>query len=94
MRRMLVLVAGMMLTIGMALPASAHAVVAPGHDGVWIGGGPVPGQGQALLGSPVGALPPSHAKGLVEACERTWDNPSVVVLPAPPYFTSCVHGQP
>ncbi len=93
MRRLVVLVAVMAVSM-LALPASAHAVVAPGHDGVWVGGGPVPGQGGALLNSPVGKLPPSHAKGLVTACHQTFANPSVVVIPAPPYFTSCYHGQP
>lgn len=94
MRKLTALITGAALMLMAALPASAHAVVSPGHDGVWVGGGPVPGQGRALLDSPVGLLPPSHANGLVEACERTLANPSPVLILAPPYFSSCVHGQP
>ncbi|MFP5332683.1 MAG: hypothetical protein ACLGHX_10045 [Acidimicrobiia bacterium] len=94
MRKLIAGVVGASLMVLTALPASAHVVVAPGHDGVWVGGGPVPGQGQGLVESPVGMLPPSHASGLVEACQRTLENSSAVVILAPPYFSGCVHGQP
>jgi hypothetical protein len=99
MHRSLSLLAALVLTLALAAPAAAHAVFVdpPGHgDGpaVWVGGGPVPGQGGALLDSPVGKLPPSHARGLVAACEATGANPSAVAIMAPPYFTGCHHGQP
>jgi hypothetical protein len=98
MRRSLTsLLAALALVLAIAAPAAAHAVVVE-HRGadnaVWVGGGPVPGQGGALLDSPVGKLPPSHARGLVKSCQATMANPSAVLILAPPYFTGCHHGQP
>jgi hypothetical protein len=100
MRRSLTsLLAALALVLALAAPAAAHIVVVdpPGAgDGpvVWVGGGPVPGQGGALLDSPIGKLPPSHARGLVASCQATMANPSAVLILAPPYFTGCHHGQP
>ncbi|HSK93163.1 MAG TPA: hypothetical protein VLA76_03795 [Candidatus Angelobacter sp.] len=99
MHRTLSFVAALLLILALAAPAAAHTLVVdpPGQaDGsaVWVGGGPVPGQGGALLDSPVGKLPPSHARGLVAACEATRANSSAVTITAPPFFTGCHHGQP
>ncbi|HVM25275.1 MAG TPA: hypothetical protein VM253_07755 [Candidatus Limnocylindrales bacterium] len=99
MHRPLSLVAAVALLLTLAGPTAAHAVFVdpPGvSEGpvVWVGGGPVPGRGDALLDSPIGKLPPSHARGLVAACQSTLANPSVVRITAPPYFTGCHHGHP
>lgn len=98
-RSIISLVAALLVMLALAAPTAAHSVVVdpPGEregPAVWVGGGPIPGQGGALLDSPVGALPPSHARGLVSACETTIANPSVVAILAPPFFSGCHHGQP
>ncbi|MDP8904410.1 MAG: hypothetical protein M3N29_03705 [Chloroflexota bacterium] len=95
---LILLLALCLLTLALAAPVTAHnLVVDPPGDGagnsVWVGGGPVPGQGAALLDSPMGKLPLSHARGLPNACAATRANPSAVTFLAPP-FGSCHHGQP
>jgi hypothetical protein len=95
------------LLLAFAAPALGHVgfVDPPGQGefkAQWLGGPtdsegvPVglPGNGKALLDSPVGKLTPSHARGQVTACYATVANPSAIVILAPPYFTSCHHGQP
>jgi hypothetical protein len=87
------------LLLAFAAPVLGHAVVvdAPGHSepkAQWVGGPNVPGKGQGLMPNPFGLQPPSHGKGLVNACHATLANPSAVVILAPPYFTGCQHGQP
>ena len=98
-RTLITMAAASALMLALAGPAAAHSVVVdpPGQGegpSVWVGGGPVPGNGGALLDSPVGKLPPSHARGLVASCLATGANPSVVSILAPPYFTGCQHGMP
>lgn len=60
----------------------------------WIGGFtvPPPAQDAPPMFGPF-SLPPSHAHGLVMACQGTASSPAVIIL-APPFFTGCVHGQP
>ena len=93
--------------LALAAPAAAHHMdVDPpgGGNGTshWVGGPPgmtLPpsAQGRGLHWSPFGMMPASHSagpnndKGLVQACESTRDNPSVVTFMAPP-FGSCQHG--
>lgn len=98
-RTLITLVAAAALLLAFAAPAAAHSVfVDPPGSGegpvVWVGGGPVPGQGGALLDSPIGKLPPSHARGLVASCLATGANSSAVSITAPPYFSGCHHGMP
>ena len=66
-------------------------------------GGPVlpeNAQGQGLHRTPFGTMSAAHSagpnddKGLVQACESTRANPSVVTFAAPPFFTGCMHGRP
>jgi hypothetical protein len=89
--------------------AAHHLAVNPPGEGNgtehWVGGPPgrdLPGeaQGQGLHATPFGTMfPAAHSagpnddKGLVQACESTNSNPSVVVFAAPP-FGSCHHGRP
>lgn len=95
MRRLRLLILTCVLLLAFSAPAAAHIVVVGPSDNVqWVGGGPVPGKGGALLPSPIGLLPPSHANGLVHACLMTMGNPSAAVFLAPPYFTGCHHGMP
>jgi hypothetical protein len=56
----------------------------------WVGGGPLPGQGQGLISSPAGTLSPAHAKGLNTACEQ--NGSSVVAIFGPPSPAGCPHG--
>lgn len=90
--------------------AAHHLVVNPPGEGEgtehWVGGPPgrnLPdeAQGNGLHDTPFGTtFPASHSagpnddKGLVQSCESTRDNPSVVSFLAPPFFTGCVHGLP
>lgn len=101
MKTLLSLVTVVAVLLALAAPAAAHdLVVAPGGGGSgthhWVGGGPVPGNGQALVPSPIGLLPPSHMNGLPQACYRTSDNPSAVTFIAPPTLPfdadPCQHG--
>lgn len=99
MRRLRTFVAISAVVLAVSPTAAAHIIVVtpPGGGGGtehWVGGGPVPGQGAALLPSPIGMLPPSHANGLPHACMMTMANPSAVVFLAPPFFTGCHHGMP
>jgi hypothetical protein len=93
-----------------AAPAAAHHMTVDppggGHGtSHWVGGPPgmvLPESagGAGLHQSPFGAMPAAHsagpadAKGLVQACESTRANPSVVHFAAPPFFTGCMHGLP
>lgn len=99
MRRLRIVSAVFASLFALAAPAAAHIVVVTppgGGNGTthWVGGGPVPGQGGALLDSPIGALPPAHANGLPHACLMTMGNDSAAVFLAPPFFTGCHHGLP
>ncbi len=100
MRRLGVLLAVLAVLLAFASSAAAHIiVVSPKGGGAgtshWVGGGPVPGRGGALLASPIGMLPPSHAHGLVHAC--MFANGSGAVMFIPPPFnipdTDCMHGE-
>ena len=81
--------------------ASAHVlVIDPPGEGeggaVWIGGPALPAtaQGAGLVpGGPEGAYlqPPSHGKGLNDACEATAGN-AVVSIFGPPVEDTCHHG--
>jgi hypothetical protein len=58
----------------------------------WVGGGPVPADADPML--PPFNVPPSHAKGLVNACHATENSP-VVSMPAPAApgnVVTCEHG--
>ena len=111
MKRMSALLAAMLLVLAMtAGPAAAHHLVVDppgdggGHDagpfepGGWVGGGPLPdsAQGDALVPSPGGMLPPSHMTGLNTACEalRGHGNGAVDLFGPPPAPGSeCPHGE-
>lgn len=88
------------LVLALAVPALAHnLVVEDPQTGEtiteqWIGGFtvPPPAQDAPPMFGPF-SLPPSHAHGLVMACQGTANSPAVTIL-APPFFTGCVHGQP
>jgi len=83
-----------------ASAAAAHIIIVTppgGGQGTshWVGGGPVPGQGGALLPSPIGLLPPTHALGLVHACLIANGSGAVMFIP-PPFDipdTDCMHGE-
>lgn len=91
------------VTLGVAIPASAHHIVVqpPSHeepvvDG-WVGGPALPGQGEGLIpGGPGGVYlqSPAHAKGLVTSCEAHRRNGNAVVDIAGPPFGNCTHGGP
>lgn len=100
MRKFGVLLAVLVVLLAFTSSATAHIIVvtpAGGGQGTshWVGGGPVPGQGAALLPSPIGMLPPSHALGLVHACLMANGSGAVVFIP-PPFDipdTDCMHGE-
>lgn len=91
------------VSLGVALPASAHSIVVqpPGHEEPVVegrvGSGPLPGKGKGLIpGGPGGSYlqSPSHAKGLVSACYAIRENGNGVVDIAGPPFGNCFHGGP
>ena len=96
MRKLGVLLALSALLLAVTSSAAAHIiVVSPSGTTQWVGGGPVPGQGGALLDSPLGKLPPSHALGLVHACLVANGSGAVMFIP-PPFDipdTDCMHGE-
>ena len=87
---------GLMLTLVFSATAGAHDLVVTnpqtgdGVNEVWVGGFPVPADAPPMFG-PFN-LPPSHGKGMVNACHATADNATVTFL-APPHG-SCEHGVP
>ena len=100
MRRSLVTVLLAAALVGvLAAPAFAHDLeVRHPHtgelvNGHWVGGDtvPAPAQDAPPMFGPF-KLPPSHDKGLPNACEGSATSPAVVFL-APP-FGSCEHGVP
>lgn len=105
MIRIALTVAGVMTLVAFTLvgPAAAHnmEVVHPGTGEVlneaWIGGPLLPeaAQGEGLFrGHPSGLNQPAgHNNGLVTSCAATESSPAVTIL-APPFFTTCVHGNP
>ncbi len=88
------------LVLASAAPAFAHnlTVEHPNTGEVlnvrWVGGDtvPEPAQDAPPMFGPF-SLPPSHAHGIVMACQGTADSPAVTFR-APPFFSGCVHGQP
>jgi hypothetical protein len=88
------------LLLAFAAPALAHNIeVTNPNTGEpvteqWVGGltVPEPAQDAPPMFGPF-SLPPSHAHGLVMACQGTANSPAVTFL-APPFFTGCVHGAP
>ena len=101
-RRLVPLAAAGMLAGAMVMPASAHVlVVSPQGEGEgtvqWVGG-PVglDANGKGLvLGGPTGdqLMPPSHVKGLNNACETIRANGNGVVdIFGPPTPAGCEHG--
>jgi hypothetical protein len=99
-RKLGVLIALSALLLAVTSSAAAHIIVVTpsgGGQGTahWVGGGPVPGRGAALLESPIGMLPPSHAMGLVHACLMANGSGAVMFIP-PPFDipdTDCMHGE-
>lgn len=96
MRRLRVFLSVVVASLAVASSAAAHIiVVSPSGTTQWVGGGPVPGQGQGLIASPIGMLPAAHARGLVHAC-LVVDGTVVTFIP-PPFNvpdTNCMHGEP
>ena len=95
MRRLRLVLSLSVAVLALAAPATAHIIVVPASgESHWIGGGPLPAQAQgaALLASPIGLLPPSHATGLPHGCMMLMANPSMAIFLAPPSFTGCQHG--
>ena len=107
MRKLVLLLATLLVLGLMAGPAAAHHlwVDAPGEpeaeaaphseDGGWVGALDIPGEGEGLVpGGPDGSwsLTPAHDGGLNEACERLEDNPSVVDIRGP--GPGCEHAAP
>ena len=104
MRRLQALIAVCVALLALAPAAAAHHLfVTPkggGNGNVgWVGGGPVPGQGAALIPSPIGMLPPAHGAGLVTACLKLMENATPVKFvapPIPPFVDEpdfdCMHG--
>ena len=101
-RRLVPLVAAGMLAGAMVMPASAHIlVVDPQGEGdgtvQWVGG-PVglDANGKGLVyGGPDGdeLMPPSHEKGLNNACEAQRANgKSAASIFGPPSPAGCEHG--
>lgn len=104
MKRSLVL----LLTVGVLLlafaaPVAAHNMeVDPNGEAetklLWVGGHPVPGQGEGLFPHPPsgGFQPAGHREGLPQACNATRSNPSAVTFIAPPPVPGdtdpCQHG--
>jgi hypothetical protein len=101
MRASIRLVLVLVMVLALVSPAFAHYRYMHGSGDVagWVGGPPLPGQGQGLIvGGPGGIfmLSPAHAKGLNTACYALEANPSVVNIrgPGPGGATSqCPHGQ-
>jgi hypothetical protein len=112
LRRLTVLVAVVGFVLVLPNPAAAHHLIVdpPGEGNAtehWVGGPPslaLPESagGGGLHESPLGLMPASHSagpdddKGLVQACESTRSNASVVTFlpPGPPGFVDCMHGPP
>lgn len=91
------------LLLAWAGPVAAHnMVVDPSGQAetkvLWVGGLPVPGQGEGLFPHPPsgGFQPAGHREGLPQACNATRSNPSAVTFIAPPPLPGdtdpCQHG--
>lgn len=100
-RSLVATLAVLSLLLALAAPAAAHNMVVdpPGDTEpihVWVGGHPVPGQGDGLFWHPEGLQPAGHREGLPHACNATNSNPSVVTFIAPPTLPfdtdPCQHG--
>lgn len=101
-RSLVLLVSVVALLLALSAPVAAHnVVIEPSGQGktkeLWVGGGPIPGKGAALVNSPIGMLPPSHFQGLPHACNATGSNSSAVTFIAPahpmlPDSDPCQHG--
>jgi hypothetical protein len=101
MRRMMTLLAGIVLVLAMmAAPAAAHVLVVdpPGKGeptGGWVGGPALPGQGKGLIpGGPAGDYlqSPSHGKGLNTACHALRAHGRSAVDIFGPGGPGCPHG--
>jgi hypothetical protein len=92
------------ILLALAAPVAAHnMVVDPSGQAdtkeLWVGGLPVPGQGEGLFPHPPsgGFQPAGHREGLPQACNVTRTNASAVtfIAPAPPLpgdTDPCQHG--